>query len=377
MHGAMVADGYDDCEGDLLERIRAVVGPDVPVGAELDPHCHLSARMLANATVLICYKEYPHTDFVERGEELITLCAAAARGDIKPVMSVHDCRFMGIFHTSREPMRSFVDHMKSLEGREGILSISLVHGFPWGDVADRGTKVLVVTDNRSHDGDALAERLGQEVAALRKRAMPSYLSVRQGLDQALAGDGPVVLADVSDNPGGGSPGDSTFILQALLDRGMTRAALGPLWDPVSVRLCWEAGEGARMPLRIGGKTGPMSGAPLDVTAQVLALRKDAYQSFESSRVEMGDCAAIRVEGIEIVLTTRRVQAMGRDLFSAAGVALDDKTLIVVKSSQHFYASFAPLAKRVLYVAAPGAIAPDLRQIRYEVPVRPLMRAISE
>jgi microcystin degradation protein MlrC len=207
--------------------------------------------------------------------------------------------------------------------------------------------------------------------------MPSYLSVRQGLDQALAGDGPVVLADVSDNPGGGSPGDSTFILQALLDRGMTRAALGPLWDPVSVRLCWEAGEGARMPLRIGGKTGPMSGAPLDVTAQVLALRKDAYQSFESSRVEMGDCAAIRVEGIEIVLTTRRVQAMGRDLFSAAGVALDDKTLIVVKSSQHFYASFAPLAKRVLYVAAPGAIAPDLRQIRYEVPVRPLMRAISE
>jgi microcystin degradation protein MlrC len=121
MHGAMVADGYDDCEGDLLERVRDIVGPDVPVGAELDPHCHLSARMLANATVLICYKEYPHTDFVERGVELVDLCAAAARGRVRPVMSVHDCRTMGIFHTSREPMRGFVDRIKSLEGRDGIL----------------------------------------------------------------------------------------------------------------------------------------------------------------------------------------------------------------------------------------------------------------
>jgi microcystin degradation protein MlrC len=180
-----------------------------------------------------------------------------------------------------------------------------------------------------------------------------------------------VLADVSDNPGGGSPGDSTFILRALLDRDARDVALGPFWEPIAVRLCWEAGEGARLPLRIGGKTGPMSGAPIDVTAQVRSLRKDACQSFGSSQIEIGDCAAIRVQGLEIVLTTRRVQAMGRDLFSALDVTLEDKALIVVKSSQHFYASFAPIARQVLYVAAPGAIAPDLSQIPYEVPVRPL------
>jgi microcystin degradation protein MlrC len=176
LHGAMVADGCDDCEGDLLERVRSIVGPGVPIGAELDPHCHVTAAMLANADVLVCFKEYPHTDFVERAFELVDICAAARAGENRPVMAIHDCQMIDAFHTPFEPMRSFVDRVKSLEGRDGILSISIVHGFPWGDVPDMGTKVLVVADGDESKAARLAAGLGRELQALRGKAAQRGLS---------------------------------------------------------------------------------------------------------------------------------------------------------------------------------------------------------
>src|SRR5690606_4968915 len=153
-------------------------------------------------------------------------------------------------------------------------------------------------------------------------------------------------------------------LSALLARDIGKVALGPLWDPQAVRFCHDAGVGARLALRIGGKTGPMSGAPLDVQAEVLHVARDAAQHLGDARSAMGDVAAIRVAGIDIVLNGTRTQAFGTDLFTGNGVALDDKKLIVVKSSQHFHAAFAPLAKAVLYVGGPGAIATDFAALPY-------------
>ena len=127
LHGAMVADGYDDCEGDLIERVRSIVGPSVPIGVELDPHCHMTAKRVKHATVIICFKEFPHTDFVARGEEVVELTLQAARGQIKPVMSLCDCRMIGSFPTTIQPMRAFVDKMSSLEGKDGVLSVSAAH----------------------------------------------------------------------------------------------------------------------------------------------------------------------------------------------------------------------------------------------------------
>ena len=146
LHGAMVAQGYEDCEGDLLARVRALVGPDVVVGAELDPHCHLSDAMEHNADILVAYKEYPHTDIRERALELVDFCAAQAAGRIKPVPAVVDCGMVVTIRTPQEPARSYIDRLMTLEGRDGILSISVVHSFPWGDVPDMGTKILVYAD---------------------------------------------------------------------------------------------------------------------------------------------------------------------------------------------------------------------------------------
>ena len=167
LHGAMVAEGCDDCEGDLLTRVREIVGPDVAVGAELDPHCHLTRAMTGAADVLVMLKEYPHIDFAERSQELIELLVAKAEGRIDPRMSVYDCCHIDTYHTTAEPMRSFVDRIQSMEGSDGVLSVSIAHGFEYGDVADLGTRVLVVTDGDETKGAALAEELGRELIAMR------------------------------------------------------------------------------------------------------------------------------------------------------------------------------------------------------------------
>lgn len=366
MHGAMVAEGYDDCEGDLLARVRAVVGPGVPVGAELDLHCHLTRLMVESADAIITYKEYPHTDIPERAEELFTIVAGAAEGRLRPHTALYDCAMIGVFHTSREPMRSLVAEITALEGQDGVLSVSIGHGFPWGDVPDMGTRVLVVTDGRPEHGAAVAERVGRRVVELREALQPDYKSIDEALDMALAaGRGPVVLADVSDNAGGGAPNDSTFVLRRILERGISGAAVACIWDPVAVALAMEAGEGASFAMRVGGKMGPMSGDPLDLRVTVTKLVPNATQTaFGLVPAPLGDAAALHCDGVDIVVNSKRGQTLGADAFSNLGIDPAARRILVVKSMQHFYAGFAPIAAQVIYVAAPGALVPDLAAIPY-------------
>ena len=372
LHGAMVADGCDDCEGDLLQRVRAIVGPKVVVGVELDPHHHLSDAMVKNADLLVAFKEYPHTDVLERALELVDLCAAKREGRIAPAASVVDCEMIVTMHTSREPARGFVDRIMALEGQDGILSVSIAHGFAWGDVPDMGTKVLVYSDGDAVKGDALARKLADELIAMREALTVPYPGVDAALDEALAFDGgPVVLADGADNPGGGAAGDSTFILRRLLERGIGNACLGPLWDPIAARIAFEAGVGARLNLRIGGKIGPLSGDPLDLPVKVVALQSDMFMTgLSNTPTALGDCALVETGGVQIVLISLRNQAMGSDLFTKLGVDLAAKKIVVVKSSQHFYASFSKVAQKVIYVGAPGAVTLDLKTLPYKKIKRP-------
>jgi microcystin degradation protein MlrC len=371
LHGAMVADGCDDCEGELIAQVRAMVGPDVPIGVELDPHCHLTEKRIRHATLVICFKEFPHIDFVDRGEEVVDLVLRTIRGEIRPVMSVVDCRMIGSFPTTREPMRSFVDRIKTLEGRDGVLSISLAHCFPYADVPEMGSRVLVVTDDRKAEGDRLALALAQDFFAMRGTTMPPHLTPDGVIDALQAATGTVVCADPSDNPGGGAPGDSTWILRRLIERGVSGVALGPLWDPMAVRLCFMAGEGGRLRLRFGGKIAPTSGPPIDAEVTVTALRRHGHQTFVGAQVPLGDCATIAFAGIEVVLISDRTQAFGLDLFTGQGVSLDDKRLVVVKSTNHFHAAFAPIASQVLYCDAGGPIPRDHRKVPYTRVQRPI------
>ncbi len=372
LHGAMVAHGYDDVEGDVLERARAIVGPDCVIGVELDPHCHLTVKRVRLADITILYKEFPHTDVVDRAEDLLTLVLRTIRKQIKPVTSVYDCRQIGSYPTTLPLMRAFVDKTAAMEGNDGVLSVSIAHCFPYADVAELSGRVLVITDGDKAKADRLATEIGQEFVSMRGRTAPDYLSVADGIGAALAFNGsPVVMADPADNAGGGAPTDNTTILRHLIERNVSCAALGPIWDPVAVRLCFDAGVGASLPLRFGGKIGPTSGMPVDATVTVTALKRDCWQSFGPTQVPLGDCAAIRLGGIEVVLITNRTQALGLELFRNLAIEPTERKLVVVKSTNHFMAAFGPIAQKVIYVDADGPLSRDYRQLPYSKVQRPI------
>jgi microcystin degradation protein MlrC len=157
----------------------------------------------------------------------------------------------------------------------------------------------------------------------------------------------------------------------MIERGVEDAAVGPIWDPIAVRLCFDAGEGAEFPLRFGGKIGPTSGQPIDATVTVTALKRDCWQSFGPTQVPLGDCAAVRVGGVEVVLISNRTQALGLELFRNLGIEPAERKLVLVKSTNHFMAAFGPIAASVIYVDSDGPLQRDYRKISYRNVHRPI------
>lgn len=384
LHGAMLADGYPDCEGDLLQRVRALVGPQLPVGALLDLHCNLSPAMVDTGAVLIACKEYPHIDYAARGEELHALLGAMARGELAVQARWQRVPMLGIFGTTQPPMSEFVRDLQVAEQtRPGVLSVSVLHGFPWSDTPFTGAAVLVLAQGGAAAGAAGEEaaRLAGELAdtfyGLRERASARRLPLPLALDEAQAAMAqaqgrPVVLADTADNPGGGAAGDSTFVLRELLARGVQGVALGMIWDPQAVAIASAAGVGARLALRIGGKVGPRSGEPVDLDVEVLACRTDARQrSLTPGGTDpLGAAVAVRARGITLVMNSTRQQVFSPDCFTEFGIDPAAHRLVVVKSTQHFRSGFDALAAAVIYADSPGSLASDLAALPYRHLPRP-------
>lgn len=368
LHGAMVAEGYDDCEGDLLARLRAIVGPDVKIGVELDPHCHLTDQMLATADVIVIYKEYPHTDTVDRARDLYRLTLDAAAGTTKPRLGAADIPIVNLWSTVSQPMRGFVDRMMAREGKGGVLSLSLAHGFPWGDVPPGCARALAVVDDDSDKAEDIAADMAREIWEMRRETAFEALSIDAAFDAvARAPEGLVVIADTADNTGGGAPGDSTFVLRRALERGMRDIAIGPLWDPIAVRFCADAGVGAVITLRLGGKCGPASGDPVDLKVIVRGYSAEHVQQAPyggGTRVPMGPSAWVEADGIHVVLCSMRLQGLDPSLFTGLGVPLSRLRIVVPKSTNHFRAGFDPIAAATFYLVGPGAISVDFENFHY-------------
>lgn len=364
LHGAMIADGYDDCEGDLIAHCREIA-PDAVIGGLLDPHSNLTDKMLTEASLLVAFKEYPHVDVPERAADLFRLAADTAEGRITPVMRDWDCRMIIAMPTTKPPMSEFVAGMLADEGRDGLLSLSLIHGFPWSDHPRTGTRAVAICDDSADQAAEQAERLGRKIFALRHELHRARPDIETALDMAdEAPEGLVVLADMSDNAGGGAPSDATFLLRAMMDRGMTSVATGLFWDPIAVRICKEVGEGATLDLRVGGKCGPMSGDPLDLSVTVRKIASGLTQRFGELPAPMGETVWIEANGIDIVLNDLRTQTFHPEAFEQLGIDLSQRRYVCVKSSNHYEAGFNPIAAQVIGVATPGAITPDFANIPY-------------
>jgi len=372
LHGAMVAQGYEDCEEDLLGRVRAIVGADVVIGVELDLHCHLSEAKIAPADIVITYKEYPHTDIGDRARQLFDMAVAAHLGHIRPTMALFDCRMAGLYPTTRQPMRGFVDALTGAEGRDGVLSLSFGHGFQFADVPNMGAKLLAVTDGNRAAAQEVARTYGLKVHALRHDiGCESFtLSLEEAMNRALASTKrPVVVADQSDNPGGGAPGDATYVLRWLLEHQVEEVGMAFFYDPEVVRIARRAGRGARLPVRLGGKLGVASGDPVDLNVTVTGVIEGYRQPFPQQSgavdwIDQGTVVALHSAGIHLIATDGRRQCLSPSVFSDFGIEPRHMRLLIPKSAQHFHAAFGPIAGEVIYMSAPGAVAPDPRRIRY-------------
>jgi microcystin degradation protein MlrC len=227
---------------------------------------------------------------------------------------------------------------------------------------------------------ALAQRLGQELWQMREAATARLDSIDDGLDAVASGggNGPLVLGDASDNAGGGAPSDNTAILRRVLERGMTGVVLGCFWDPQAVQFCVEAGEGATFMLRIGGKCGMASGDPVDLMVTVRRALADHSQSgLSGGRAGYGPSAWVSADGVDLVLTTQRQQVFSPDAFTGLGLTLHDKAVVVVKSSQHFQAGFAPIARAIRYVSGPGTLNFDYAALPYTKRTRPFWPRVAD
>lgn len=368
LHGAMAAQGVEDCEGDLLARVRELVGADVPVGAILDLHGNVSEQMVDSGAILVGCKEYPHTDYAARVDELYTMLASLVQGGPRLTTSRLRIPLISLQGTTEEPMAGLVRDLIATEGHDGIRSLTLMHGFPWSDWSEAGASLLVVAeDAASPRVVAVAKSIADRFVEIATNAPVRRLGVREAVDAALAAPaGPVVIADSSDNPGGGAPCDSTFLLRELLDRGVGNVALGMLWDPQSARIAADAGVGARLPMRLGGKVGLLSGDPVDADVEVRCVREDVRQrNLNGEAVDsIGLAAALRVGGIDVVVNSIRQQVFSTECFTELGIDVARKSVIVLKSSQHFRASFDRIAGQTLYCNAPGALNLDLAAMPY-------------
>ncbi len=365
LHGAMVAEGEDDCEGDLLAGLREIC-PEATIGVSLDLHCHLTRKMMDASDLIICFKEYPHDDASDRAEELFELARRTSAGEIRPVMRDADCGMVNLYLTKTGAMRVFVDEMTALEGTPGILSVSLVHGFPWADIDTVGARTLVVTDGDPDLAARTAERLAEDFFAQRHEVTVELTALGAALDAAAASDEvPVVLADMGDNSGAGAPGDSTFMLRAIIGRSLSRVATGIYWDPVAVRICQDAGIGTDLDLRLGGKVGPESGDPVDLRARVMNIAEGIGQHLGKGLEPLGTVVWLRTgDAVDILINDLRTQVYHPEAFEQLGIDLSEKSLITVKSLFHFFGPFQAIAPRIIQVATPGGTSPDFRDMAY-------------
>lgn len=361
LHGAQMAQGCDDCEGDLLERARAIVGPHVFIGALLDLHANITQRMIDAASLIAACRYYPHTDFDERAEHIFDVAEQVVAADAaKPATHLRRIPMIGMFYTTEPLMEAANAAAQELEARDGVLSVSLLHGFAWADVADVGAAILVTTNGEVSGLDRDIDVLSAKFFAARGETRSKRRSINEILDAIEASPPdpqgrPFVVADACDNPGGGAGSDSTFILASILQRGLKGYALGLYWDPVAAELAADAGPGSEFQLRLGGKTGPYAGAPLDVYARVLAVKDDLHQFGIGFRAPIGRAAALEVTGNIVVVCTVRGQVFSPTCFTDLGIDLAGIRAVVVKSSQHFYEQFAPLARDIFYCETPGSM----------------------
>jgi microcystin degradation protein MlrC len=360
LHGAMVAEHVDDADGELLMRVRQLVGPDVRIVASLDFHANVSPRMVESADGLVGYRTYPHVDMAETGGRAFRLLREVL--DRPPAARWHRSLPFLIPLTSQctllEPMHSLMERIAH-PPHAGVPSIEFFPGFPAADVAECGPSVL----GFGHDEGLVRREVNAfyaEVLAQEAAFGLQISSVEDAVQQAQRHDsrrGPLILADTQDNPGAGGNADTTTLLKALVAANMPGTLVGVIWDPAAAARAHEAGEGAEIELALGAGTGFPGETPLVARYRVSRLGDGRFVGtgpfYRGGRFELGRMALLSIGNVHIVIASRKQQAADQAMFRHVGAEPSESNVLMLKSSVHFRADFAAVAARVLLVEAPG------------------------
>lgn len=382
LHGAGVAQGADDLEGDLCQAVRALVGPQVKITLSLDLHGNLTQAMADSVECLFGVHYYPHTDMYERGHEQIMILPQLLSGALNPVTHIETVpMLLPTSTTNLPPAKAVVALCRQIEERNGLIDCTFFHGFPYTDIPQVGVHI-VATANGDRDK---ARRAAKEVAAYiwahREDFRPITLSPAEAIAQALAIEGgPIVINDTADNPGGGSPGDATHLLRAMIEADLQNACFGFIYDPAVAEQAHAAGVGQTIRVSLGGKYDELHGAPLVLDAYVKCLTDGqfVYQAPMSrgAKVNFGKMARLQVGGVDILVSSVRSQTLDPEIFLIHGIAIDRMKIVALKSSQHFRAGFEPVSKAIVTADSPGlttlriAVFPRTRHSQPMWPLHP-------
>jgi microcystin degradation protein MlrC len=377
LHGAGSAEDIDDVEGALLAEMRAFVGPDIPLVVTLDLHGNMTPAMVEHADLLLNCHEYPHVDCYERGMEAVALAARLVRGEIDPRMHLETLPMMIPPATTMEgPGREITQACFAWESRPGMIDCAFVHGFPQTDVPIITTSVLATADGDWELARTAAQAVARQIWEMREAFRDDLPGVEEAVQMALAAEAlPVVIAEVSDNSGGGAPADGTHLLRVLLRENVPNTCFGFMTDPDVARQAHDAGTGATIAIRLGGKTDELHGAPLETTAYVKCLTDGRFRYTTpmgaGAEEHLGPMARLVVGNVDVLVGSTRSQTLDAEVFLLHGIDVTRYRIVALKSTQHFRAGFAHLAGTIIRCDPPGITTSNLAQLPYRRVRRPI------
>ena len=382
LHGAMVTDSHDDGEGELLRRLHAVTGGDIPIGITLDPHANVSQTMCDLADIVLSYKTYPHTDMRDIARQAGDIMQRRLRGEIRPTTIRVGCPMLEEVNGGRTDVGPMLERLRAArewERRADVFAVSINGGFASADIADTGPTVLVTGEGDLDAHRAFATRIVEDIWRRRHEELNDYLEVDAAARIAAgfeAVKGPLVIADYADNPGAGAYGDATGLLRALLDAGVENACFGPMVDGETVQQLQRHRPGDRVDLHLGGRIDPaFGGGPLDLSAELVSLSDGRYVGSGAMigglPRSFGPTAVVRCGGIDILVTTLAQQLLDLEQFRTFDIDPLAHRVVAVKSMQHFRAEFEPIAADVIVCDSGALCTPQYRKLEYHRVPRPI------
>ncbi|NLP31845.1 MAG: M81 family metallopeptidase [Oligella ureolytica] len=370
LHGAMVVQHFDDGEGELIERVRKIVGPQIPIAVTLDLHANVTSKMLSEADVLVAYRTYPHVDMAETGERCYKLLMRQLTKSKRQHVAVRRLPFLVPICwqcTDIEPAKSLYGLLEKTETADTHLSFAT--GFPAADFPECSPVIWAYADSEKEANelvDVLAKAAEEAEKEFAGKLYTPDEAVQYAMAKAKVVRKPIVIADAQDNPGAGSNSDSTGMLKALVANNAQNAAIGLIVDPESAEAAVSAGEGVTIHLSLGGKSGVAGDSPFEADFLVEKVSDGKAKAdgpyYRNRLLEMGKSACLRIGGVQVVVASQKIQMADRVMFSFVGIDPLTADILVVKSAVHFRADFTPLAEEIIVAKAPGSMPMVLEEL---------------